>query len=373
MVSTKDFLWSIRQALEPTVYSLIEYDGVRRPLVVPPPLSLATMRSRAKTLLDKSTAALLSAIEIYNKPDFAYRVENFTILAVNAWELLLKARILQLDGNRLDSIIEFERRTRADGTLSTRLYRRVNRSGNPVTIGLFKAFDNLVNDYGDKLDPLIRKNLEALIEVRDNAIHFVNRDLMLEKSVQEIGTATLKNYVNAVRQWFGLDMSQYNFFLMPLAFFRDFRSAQGIALNGQERKLLAYLTAKQQEVENDDETNDFNLSLEIDVKFRRSGTLAGPGVRITTDPSAVAVRLREEDIRERYPWTYKILATRLRTRYVDFKENGTFHAIRRPLEENPAYCKTRLLDPGNPRSSRKRFYSPNIVAKFDPHYTRSAS
>ena len=330
------------------------------------------MRSRARTLLDKSTAALLSAIEIYNKPDFAYRVEIFAILAVNAWELLLKARILQLDRNRLDSIIEFEPHQRADGTPSKRLYRRLNRSGNPVTIGLFRAFDKLVNDYGDTLDSLIRKNLEALTEVRDNAIHFVNRDLTLEKRVQEIGTATLKNYVNAVRPWFGLDMSQYKFFLMPLAFFRDFRSAQIITLNGQERNMLAYLTAKQQEVE-DDETNDFNLSLQIDVKFRRSGTAAGPGVRLTTDPSAVAVRLTEEDVREKYPWTYQILTTRLRRRYLDFKANADFHASRRPLEQNPTYCMTRLLDPGNPHSSRKRFYSPNIVAMFDPHYTRRES
>jgi hypothetical protein len=31
--------------------------------------------------------------------------------------------------------------------------------------------------------------------------------------------------------------------------------------------------------------------------------------------------------------------------------------------------KTRYLDPGNPKSSRKDFYSPNIVAQFDKSYT----
>ena len=43
-----------------------------------------------KSLLDKSLAAAVSAIEVYNKPDFKYREETFAILMVNAWELLLK-------------------------------------------------------------------------------------------------------------------------------------------------------------------------------------------------------------------------------------------------------------------------------------------
>ena len=44
--------------------------------------------SRSVRLLQNSEAALISAIEIYNKPTFEYREETFTILALNAWELL---------------------------------------------------------------------------------------------------------------------------------------------------------------------------------------------------------------------------------------------------------------------------------------------
>ena len=52
------------------------------------------MKARKIELLDRSIAAMLSAIEIYNKPDFAYREETFAILAINGWELLLKAKWL---------------------------------------------------------------------------------------------------------------------------------------------------------------------------------------------------------------------------------------------------------------------------------------
>ena len=44
-----------------------------------------------ESLIDKSIGSMLSAIEIYNKPDFKYREETFAILAINSWELLLKA------------------------------------------------------------------------------------------------------------------------------------------------------------------------------------------------------------------------------------------------------------------------------------------
>jgi hypothetical protein len=55
--------------------------------------------SRSARLLQTAEAALISAIEIYNKPAFAYREETFAILALNAWELMLKAKLLSLNDN----------------------------------------------------------------------------------------------------------------------------------------------------------------------------------------------------------------------------------------------------------------------------------
>ena len=55
-------------------------------------------------MLEKSVAAMLSAIEIYNKPDFKYREETFSVLCINAWELLLKAKVLNLASNRIASL-----------------------------------------------------------------------------------------------------------------------------------------------------------------------------------------------------------------------------------------------------------------------------
>jgi len=63
----------------------------------------------SKDLLEKSIQAVLSAIEIYNKPDFRYREETFAILMCNSWELLLKAKALLDNSDSMDAIIESPR------------------------------------------------------------------------------------------------------------------------------------------------------------------------------------------------------------------------------------------------------------------------
>ena len=62
------------------------------------------MKSRTMELLDKSIAAMVSAIEIYNKPNFLYRGETFAILAINSWELLCKAKVLSQNDNKASSL-----------------------------------------------------------------------------------------------------------------------------------------------------------------------------------------------------------------------------------------------------------------------------
>lgn len=52
------------------------------------------------TMLHKSQEAFLLAIEIYNKPTIKYRLEGFAFSICNAWELLLKAYMIQKFGEK---------------------------------------------------------------------------------------------------------------------------------------------------------------------------------------------------------------------------------------------------------------------------------
>jgi len=329
------------------------------------------MKSRSRTLADKSIDAMLAAIEVYNKPDFAYREETYSILAINAWELLLKARLLQLSNNRLGAILLFERRQKADGTPSDKLYRRKSRSGTHLSVGLFKAVDLLRDEFGDTIHAAARENLELLCEVRDNAVHFLNKGFDLSKLVQEVGTACLRNYMVSVRVWFGVDLSKYNFFLMPLAFVGGGHSMDAVSVNADERKVLEYLRARiAADPAKDDD--DYSVALRMDLKFARSKAADATRVVVTDDPAATPVTLSEEDIRERYPWDYNILTTRLRKRYEDFKANKKYHDIRRPLEADERFCKKRYLDPATKAGTGKCFYNPNIVRALDQHYVRAS-
>ena len=53
-----------------------------------------------KRLCDKSQEAFILAIELYNRPTIQYRVEGRAFFLCNAWELLLKAFLIQRNGER---------------------------------------------------------------------------------------------------------------------------------------------------------------------------------------------------------------------------------------------------------------------------------
>ena len=270
------------------------------------------MKSRSRTMAEKSVDAMLVAIEIYNKPDFRYREEVFSILSINAWELLLKARILQLDGNRISSLLVYEKRKNADGTTSVKKYRKFSRSGNPLTIGLFQALDRLANDYGETIPPTIRTNLELICEIRDSAVHSVNNSFELARIVQELGTACIRNFLALIREWFAIDLSVYNFFLMPLAFVSSGSTAKLIDTNKEQRKLVEYLSSEVKDNAKNN-TDDYTVALELDVKFMRSRNASAQRVVVTNDPSATPITLTEENIRDRYPLNYKSLTCLLYT------------------------------------------------------------
>jgi hypothetical protein len=321
-------------------------------------------------MLEKSISAMLSAIEIYNKPDFKYREETFSVLCINAWELLLKAKLLNLASNKVTALYAMEYRTLKSGVKSTIKRPKTNRSGNPLSISLFESYRIIKEDYGVKLDKAIHDNLVSLTEIRDNSIHFVNDDLLLSLKVQELGTASLQNYLHLVSLWFGDVLSCYNFYLMPLSFFRDFSEAPGLALNKSEKKVLDYLNKSEEEYD-DKEMGDYNLTLRIDLKFQKVKSNTGVPVQITNDPNATEVRLLEEDISEKYPWDYDILTTRLSKRYSDFKINQKYHEVRRGLESSQKFAHQRFLNPNNLNGGKKTLYNPNIQKEFDKHYLKN--
>lgn len=136
------------------------------------------MKRLTRHLLSTSQEVFILSLEVYNKPTIQYRVEAFCFLFCNAWELLLKAKILETE-KRETAICYRKRRGQPRRTLSLR--------------------DCLKKVYQDENNP-IRRNIEDITEVRDAAVHFIVPEL--EAVYQGLLQAGVLNYVKALDEWF---------------------------------------------------------------------------------------------------------------------------------------------------------------------------
>lgn len=318
-----------------------------------------------KVLVEKSVNSMISAIELYNKPDFKYREETFSILAVNAWELLLKAYILRENRYNMRALYVMVGKVRKDGTNSEKFKSpKLNRSGNPMTISVVEALKR-VEDMGT-LPIHVKNNIVLLVELRDTSIHFVN-DCSLSKQIQELGFACIKNYMNIVSDWnVEINLDKYNLYLMPLAYISN-RQVVDPVLTEEEERYVSFVKSVLLESE-DNEDERYDVAIQIGLDFKKGNSFDAIGVRYASD--GITVTLSEEDIKNRYPWTYSDLVGKCKGRYSNFKQNKIFYKIKNEVEKNEHLYHKRHLDPGNPKSPTKGFYSTNTLQVFDKHYLR---
>lgn len=317
-----------------------------------------------RSLLDKSIASMLSAIEVYNKPNFQYREETFAILSVNAWEILLKAIILKLYRYKLRYLYVYKPYINRNGLKSKK--KKVvdrNRSGNPKTISIIEAMSMLKLK---KYLPLnLCENIEALIELRDNSIHFAHME-DISRQVQELGFACIKNYITLIRSKnIEIDISKYNFYLMPLAYVDSGIVAESV-LTDETKNYLALVKSKLDNM--DDKDKDYDIAITIDINFKKGNSFEGIG--FSYDDKGVKIALTEENIRQRYPWNHGELIKRCKDRYSNFSQNKDWNAHKKQIKSDPKLYKERLLDPDNPKSMKKGFYNANVFRLLDSYYIK---
>ncbi|MXW26957.1 MAG: DUF3644 domain-containing protein [Dehalococcoidia bacterium] len=309
---------------------------------------------------------MTSAIELYNKPSFPYRAESFAILAINAWELLLKAKWLVVHDGALRSLHVYEYRRKADGTPGKKAYVKRTRTGDPFTHGLDFLAKGLLEE--GHLAPEVEQNILALTELRDSATHFYLPSEVFKARLYGLAAAAVKNFSATSREWFLHDFSDVDVQLMPLALVDIPASFETLVPKSGEENFLRFLES----LEKTAPDRDSAYAVTWDVKFQLTKGRSEGAVpaRITTDPDASPLRLTEENVRERYPWDYSELTRRCRDRYTDFKVNREYHEIRKALHKDPRFGTMRYLDPGNPRSAKKPYFNPNILQELDKIYTK---
>lgn len=319
----------------------------------------------------QSIDIMVSAMEIYNKPNFSYRDETFCILATNAWELMLKAKIISNNNDKMSSIYIKKYSKNKDGTKSKGWTYAKNRSGNRMTISLQKALSKLLS--GNYLTKACADNLSCITEIRDNAIHFPAKSVDIQVETQKLGAACVKNYVSYARTWFKLDLSKYNLYIMPLSFFGSVNTTTPIlsSKNNAVSNVVSYIRHTQQDNTQQDntihsKTDSFSLPIRIDYSAMPAQTIP---VRVTSKNDEAAMLISPTKISKLYPLDYNTLTNKLLKRYGSaFKINKDYHAMRKVLERDSELCYKYPQNPRKPDGAVKKLYSPKIISKFDKHY-----
>ena len=140
---------------------------------------MATNSVIAEKLLDKSKEAFLLAIEVYNKPSIRYRVEGFSFFICNAWELMLKAHIINTLGEH-------------------EIYYKDNPNRTITLENCIKIV--FTNEHAP-----IRKNLLRIVELRNTSTHFIVEEY--EMVYIPLFQACIFNFTEKMSEFHGIDMT----------------------------------------------------------------------------------------------------------------------------------------------------------------------
>lgn len=132
-------------------------------------------------LLSKSCEAFVMAIELYNKPSLKYRVEGFAFFACNAWELMLKARIIDTKG--MDAIYYKD---------------------NP---GRTKSLETCIDMIFTNTKSPMNRNLKSICKLRNTSTHFIVEEH--EQMYVGLFQACVNNFEQKMFEFHGISMADH--------------------------------------------------------------------------------------------------------------------------------------------------------------------
>lgn len=238
------------------------------------------MENLRKRLVDKSVEAFIMGIEIYNKPTIRYRIEGFSFFICNAWELMLKAHLVNKNG---ESSIYFK--------------DNPNR-----TISLENAVELIFSDKHSSL----RKNLLQIIELRNTSTHFITEDY--EHIYAPLFQACVVNYVSKMQEFHGIDITHHiaqNFLNLSVRIDRlsqeEIKAKYSVPM---AEKLLSEIDKVSNGI--DEGNSDYAIPVETRFYITKNKKDADIAVSIDKDSDVKVGILREvKNPNELYPLTTK--------------------------------------------------------------------
>lgn len=329
------------------------------------------MKPLSESLIENSKSAILSCVELHNKPSFNYRYEICTILCINGWELILKAYI-------------------NENYPEVRLIKKD---------GSTKPFEECVSFVSSEKGLGFRtteENLNRLYEFRNNIIHFYKEELgtilysLLHKSILL--------YNSFLKENFNADLTdETNLFLLPIGFKPfispvDFLSKD----SGLAKSSFAVSTFVKSIIESTEKLNSegvedsiltgFNVAIRNENRLKNADIIVGitkdkhdanliisndlGSITITNDESAKKVQIEEESLfKTVYVLSYDQVRKKCSEIFSDFKQNARFNKIMKSLKENPTFHKKRYLDFINKKGIGQDWYTYAILEELKIYYS----
>ncbi|WP_337039991.1 DUF3644 domain-containing protein [Serratia marcescens] len=195
----------------------------------------------AKALLSKSRDNMLLALELYNRPSIENRMDAFVMCFCTAWEQLLKAMLIEKDGENS-------------------IFKKGNKKGFKETISL--------RDCLDKNFPAqskIRKNIEQITYFRDQAVHLLMPEI--QGITSRIFQSGVLNYTSCFEKFTEVSFLNNNHTGM-ISLVGDFKSPPISVLKSTYGNIaddiLELATTLQADV---DGNNDIEFAVPLNVKL----------------------------------------------------------------------------------------------------------
>lgn len=264
--------------------------------------------------LEKAICAALSAIELYNKPDFKYREESFCILITNAWELLLKAKLVHAANENIEAIF----------AVDSKGMPKTTRTGNSMTIDVLHA----ANKTG--VDMAVRENLSHLVEIRDTAIHHFHEQ-SIAYLVYALGVAALRNFQQLATAWFDRSLSEYTFYILPLGFAYQFQTLSMLDLETHPENISNILRSAAETQERIQEGTEFYFVCEVGTQVTSAKKIVGESHFTTAiDPNATdsPIFMKFQQVIDKYPLSYKEVFAQVKSKLPNMKQPELNKAIK---------------------------------------------
>jgi hypothetical protein len=303
----------------------------------------------AKNLLDNSKHALLSAIEIHNKPIIPYRYEICTLLVVNARELIMKAYIYKFINKR----------------------KAIFKNGKDWMYVSFTECLNLISTNIGKPFYIYKESLEKIYEYRTKVAHsyWIECDSILYSLLSQ----NIVFYKNFYGDYFKKDLSKdNNLILLPIWFKKvisqiDFLSnisnystapkeiqefIKNIIistkfLNNNDIQDPILNTYKMAFV-NENNVKNADIVAKLDKNASISITKLHKNINLTDDPKATVMRFDtiEEEKKfqqQHYPLRYKEVLNLIKKEYPLKNRSGVIREMKKLKEEFWYACRWELI------------------------------